>query len=297
MSQLIGYNVVSRNIRISHLRIGSKSPVRLMVAFNLSPESFYAKSIIRSNNRYSIEQQFKNYVSEGAEIIDLGLKSSAPLDLYGRPTQISPQEEIERLKIAMDVYHELQLASRILLSIDTQSAVVAEYALKRGADIINDISGLLQDSQLAQVIAEHNAGIIIMASQTGQPGDVYQTHDIIKALYSSSNIAIEAGIDQNNIIVDPGIGGWIPERNPDHDYQIIIDLPVIKKDISYPMLIALSRKSFIGKILKLPPHECLYGSLAATTIAVLNGANIIRTHDIRATLDAVRIAEVFEKKK
>jgi dihydropteroate synthase len=263
-----------------------------MVAFNLSPESFYAGSVIRSDNRFSLEQQMQVFAAEGAEIFDFGPKSSAPFDLYGRPTQISPQEEIERLKLVFDIYQELSLSSHSLVSVDTQNNVVAEYALKREADIINDISGLQQDPDLAKIIADYDAGVILMAAKS-QPGDVYKIPEVIDVLQHSSNQAIKAGIKKEKIIIDPGIGGWIPERTHDDDFQLIAKLPYIKTKLKFPTLIALSRKSFIGKILKLPAQERLFGSLGATTVAVLQGADIIRTHDIRETRDTVKIAEQF----
>lgn len=283
------------DFKINNLTFGDQKPVRLMVAFNLSPESFYSGSVVQLDNKYLLEKQFYNCIEEGADIFDFGAKSSAPYDLYGRSTQISSEEEISRLKIVLETFKDLNLAEKALVSIDTQSAQVAEYVLKMESDIINDISGLQHDKKLSKVIADHNAGVVIMASKNGLPGDVHKTKEIIFALKNCIDDALSTGINNQKIIVDPGVGAWTNDRTPVDDYNIINDLPEIKSNLPYPLLIALSRKSFIGKILNLPPNERLYGTLAATSIAILRGANIIRTHDVRETFDVIKIAQEFLK--
>lgn len=278
-------------VQIKNLTIGDQEPVRLMATFNLSQESFYKGSVVTFNNTDQLTKRITTLLDQGTEIFDLGPKSSAPTDIYGNETAISEQEEINRIKPALNMIRDLD--QKVLISIDTQSSLVAEYALSHGADIINDISGLKFDNKLAKVVGDHAAFAILMACEK-QPGDVYEKQSVITALQSSFKLAQEY-IPHNHLIIDPGIGGWVPHRTPEHDFQLILDTPAIKEQLSSPALLALSRKSFIGKTLNLPPNERLAGSLSATAIGVLHGANIIRTHDIKETKEAIIIAEKFKK--
>lgn len=278
-------------IKIKQITIGDDKPVRLMAAINLSQESFYKGSIVNFSNEKELEKKFLHFLEQGAEIFDLGPKSTAPTNIYGTETVISPQEEIKRIQPSLNVLRNID--SDIIISVDTQSSKVAEYALNKGADIINDISGLKLDKNMINVLADHSAFVIVMATNHN-PGDVYKKDEVIKALSSSIQKAQEF-IPKRNIIIDPGIGGWVPERTPEDDFKLILDTPQIKQQLQVPALIALSRKSFIGKTLNLPPNERLYGSISATAISVLNGANIIRTHDVRETKEAIIIAEKFKE--
>ena len=277
--------------RIRKLVIGDQEPVKLMAAINLSQESFYKGSVINFNDESELMKKFTNLIDQGTDIIDLGPKSTAPINIYGKDTAISVQEEINRIKLPLQILHNL--SDEIVISVDTQSSEVADYALKHGTDIINDISGLKLDSKMSKVIGDYSACTIVMATDK-KPGDVVGKKNVIRALEGSLSIAKDY-IRKENIIIDPGIGGWIPERTPEDDFQLILDTPAIKEYLQCPALIALSRKSFIGKTLNLQPSERLYGSLSATAISVLYGANIIRTHDIRETREAIIIAEKFKK--
>jgi dihydropteroate synthase len=274
----------SSAINLFGLEIGINVPVRLMGVLNLSPESFYRGSIVQTYE--STKARMLRFIDDGAEILDLGPKSTAPIDIYGQPNYISSKEEIERLKIPLEVYNDLN--SKVLLSIDTQSSEVAEYGLSMGAHIINDISGF-KDKKILDFIHSYNAGAVIMPAKE-KPGDIFRVTEIKRSLQDSLKLAEMKGINPSKIILDPGIGGWVPERKPDDDYNILKQLEKIRID-SLPILVAISRKSFIGATLSAPPEERLHGSIAATAISVVNGANIIRTHDVRATKDAIRIAE------
>ena len=280
------------NIRIKNFDIGDIYPTRIMAAINLSTESFYKKSVVSPVEENEIRERIFSVVEQKAEFIDLGPQSSAPASLYNQETKISPSEEINRIKKPLEIIKELNLKQ--IISIDTQSALVADYALSNGADVINDISGLKFDSNLAKTIANYSAFVICMACDKN-PGDIFKTDEVINSLSQSKNIAINAGINDKKILIDPGIGGWTPQRTPQDDYKLILDTQKIKNNLHLPSLLALSRKSFIGKILNLKPEERLYGSLSATAISILYGANIIRTHDIKETKEAVLIAEEFKK--
>ena len=280
-------------VKIKNLTIGENQPVRLMAAVNLSQESFYKGSIVHYNEEKELETLFINLLDQGTEIIDFGPKSSAPKDIYGRETNISPSEEIKRLEMPLKILRDIN--QDVLISIDTQSSLVADFAFSKGADIINDISGLTGDKKLIEVIGDNSGYVIIMACKN-KPGDVFRKKKVIDALETSIK-GTEKFIERDHVIIDPGIGGWIPERGPKDDFQLIMDTPDIKEKLGCPALIALSRKSFIGKTLDLPPEKRLSGSLAATAISVLHGADIIRTHDIVETKEAIIIAEMFKKLK
>ncbi len=278
-------------VKIKHLTIGDKEPVRLMAAINLSQESFYKESVVNFSDEKALENKFINFLKQGTEIFDLGAKSTAPSNIYGTEAVISAQEEIARIKKPLKILNDLN--SDVIISIDTQSSEVAEYALQHGADLINDISGLKLDKKMVNVIGDYSAFVIVMTTDK-VPGDVYKKNDVIKAL-NFSIVKAQEFIPKRNIIIDPGIGYWIPERTPEDDFQLILDTPQIKEQLQTPALIALSRKSFIGKTLNLPPNERLNGSISATAISILYGANIIRTHDVRETKEAILIAEEFKK--
>lgn len=267
------------------LKIGPSEPVRLMGVLNLSPESFYKPSIV--SNYDSVQVQVLRFQNDGAEILDLGPKSTAPIDIYGKPTSITPEVEIKRLKEPLKAILDLNI--KPILSIDTQSAKVAEYALKNGCQIVNDISGF-HDPAMVDVISEYDAGAVIMPAKD-RPGDVFTIPDIILSLKNSLQKAEKKGIDLTKIILDPGIGGWISTRKPQNDFDLIRNLKQLRTIGEHCILVAVSRKSFIGAVLTAPPEERLYGSLAATAVAIINGADIVRTHDVRPTKDVLRITE------
>lgn len=274
------------------ISLGDKFPTRIMAAINLSSESFFKASYCSPFAKDALLKRFQQVLAEGCEFIDLGPKSTAPMNIYGENTEISPKEEIKRLTIPLQLLQKE--FPHVLISIDTQSSEVADFSISHGADIINDISGLKKDRKMASVISDANASIILMACQN-KPGDVFKTEDVIRALILSKEIALNAGISEKNLILDPGIGGWVAERSPKDDFRLIIETPVIKKALNLPALIALSRKSFIGKTLNIAPSERLAGSIAATSISTFYGADIIRTHDVIETKHAIIIAEELNK--
>ena len=269
------------------LKIGPSEPVRVMGVLNLSPESFYQPSVVM--NYDTVQAKALRFQNEGADLLDLGSKSTAPVDIYGKPNNITPEEEIKRLETPLKAITDLN--TKLILSVDTQSAKVAEYALKNGCKIVNDISGF-HDPAMVNVIAEYGAAAVIMPAKE-HPGDVFTLPDILTALRDSIQKAEKKNIDLSKIILDPGIGGWVSTRRPQHDFDLIKNLKHLRSLGEYCILVAISRKSFIGVILAAPPEERLYGSLAATTVAILNGADIVRTHDVRPTKDTLRIAEKF----
>lgn len=273
-----------KTIEINGLKIGPNEPVVIQGVINLSPESFYKGSI--KTGPGIILQTALRQVKNGADIVDIGAKSTAPY----LETQISPEEEIKR---ALDGLRIIIDEIKKPISIDTTRSEVARAAIEQGAKMVNDISGLNDDPKLADVVAEFNVPIILGASNINR-FDGNPTERVIKALEDSVKKALNAGIKPDKIIIDPDIGFHRIEDFKWYkiDAHLLMNIPLIIKRLNHPICIGLSRKSFIGHILKIKdPKERLYGSLGATSIAVLHGANIIRTHDVKETLESIRIIE------
>jgi dihydropteroate synthase len=177
------------------------------------------------------------------------------------------------------------------ISVDTQRAEVAEAALKVGVQIINDVSGLKADTRMPKVLADFGCSTILMASRQ-KPGDVETIEEIKRELVKSLRICGHHEVDFKKIVIDPGIGFG---KEAKQDIRILANLNKLT-ELSHPICVAVSRKSFIGKLLDLPdPADRISGSLAATSIAVLNGADVIRTHDPKETLPAIRMAEAIRR--
>lgn len=283
------------NGKLGEITVGDNEKTRIMGVINLSPTSFFKGSIKQSKRE--IECQLLKMSEVDADFIDIGTISSAPAFLYNQQEELSSQKEIERLSKFFSVYNEMGL--KIEISVDTQSSKTADYALSHGATIINDISGFKSDIELPRIIADHDASAVIMSCKEN-PGDVFLIPDIINELYRSIELGLKEGINSSKIVIDPGLGGWVSQRKESHDFMIIKQLNKFRK-LKHCILIGISRKSFIGKILAIsseqnvPPEKRLWGSLAATAIAVLNGAHIVRTHDVQATKDTCIIARYLKE--
>ncbi len=260
---------------------------RVMGVINVSPESFFKGSISQREDEL-IETALK-MLEEGASFIDIGAKSTAPY----LENQIPVEEEIRRALWALSILRD---NVDVPISIDTTNAKVAEEAIKVGADIINDISGLKGDPKMVEVAREYNVPLILCAHK-----DVKDfsdpIHEVINALQESLQIAYKNNIEKEKIAIDPAIGFLRPKYPPwyEWDSKVIANLNLLKV-FGLPILVGVSRKSFIGAITgRRDPIERLAGSLGATAIAVWNGANIIRTHDIKETLDAIKIAHFIKR--
>jgi len=266
--------------------IDLKEP-RIMGVINVSPESFY-KGSVKQDEKELIETALR-MIEDGASFIDVGAKSTAPY----LKTQIPVEEEIRRAVWAISTLRDYV---DVPISIDTTNAKVAEEAIRAGADIINDVSGLKGDANMVKVAVEYDVPIIICAH--GEVRDFMDpVHTVINLLQESLQIAYKNGIEKENIAIDPAIGFLRPNYPPwfEWDSRVIANLNMLKM-FGLPILVGISRKSFIGAITgRKDPNERLPGSLAATAIAVWNGANIIRTHDVKETLDAVRVVWFIKK--
>lgn len=260
---------------------------RFMGIINISSDSFYKKS--RCHSTEEVMTTARKMISEGADFLDLGAESSRP---GSKP--ISEQEEIDNLAPVISL---LVKEIDIPISVDTYKPVVAKVALQAGAKIINDITGLQKSPAMADVISNFNAGVIIMHMQgsplTMQENPSYKNvvEEVKEFLAESVKISEAAGISSDQIAIDPGIGFG---KNQKHNLEILNGLERLT-ELDKPVLLGVSRKSFIGNILNLPPEERLEGSLAASVIGVCKGVSIMRTHDVKATRNAVKVAEAIIK--
>ena len=281
--------------QIGNVGVGGKNPVRIMSILNTSPESFYKKSI--NTTKTDIKNYVKQMESEGADFIDIGGMSTAPY----LSTTISEKVESKRI---LDAIKIIQNVSNLPISIDTCRAKVARDALEHGADIINDISGLKYDEKMPEVISKFMPSLILCAYD---PKTVFgNTVSTTKKLFQESlKIAKKSHIPYKKIVLDPAIGFFrkssqgpfftkIKSDWVERDLSIIKNLNSIKQ--SYPILISVSNKSFLGNLLgKENPSDRLFGSIAAEAISVINGADIIRTHNVEATKAAITIASKLSK--
>lgn len=267
-----------------------------MGIINISPESFFKGSIKQGYEQ--IVDTARKMEEYGANIIDLGAMSTAPY----LNTMISIEEEIARLNVGVKAVREA--CPDIVISVDTPRSAVAREALRLEADMINDVTGLKYDDDMANVIKEYDAYALLSAySKIRIEGSI---EDTIKALNESIRLAIEEGIDSDKIIVDPSIGFFREQgKNPfftriEKDW-FTRDLTTIKhleelKILNKPICVSVSRKSFIGKVLAIEdPSERLLGSISAEAIAVMNGADIIRTHNVYESMQAIKVAEAIRK--
>ncbi|HEY7647676.1 MAG TPA: dihydropteroate synthase [Methylomirabilota bacterium] len=253
-----------------------------MGALNVSPESFYGGSVHRDSS--ALLEAGLAMVAEGAAFVDVGARSTAPY----LPTQISEEEESERLGAAVAA-----LAGKLSVpvSADTTRARVARVALDAGARIVNDVSGL-RDPEMGRLARERGASVVLMASpdgtSLGQP-----LASVLRLLTGALERARAAGVPEAQVVLDPGIGFFRQAPVPWDEWDIAVlgGLGALAR-LGRPLAVGLSRKSFLGAVTgRAEPAERLAGSLAATAVAVLNGAALIRTHDVAETLDAVRVAE------
>lgn len=269
---------------MKHLKLGPDQPVQVMGVINLSPESFYQGSYVPGDLVVEIARRM---VEDGAQILDIGARSTAPGVM-----PISRQEERKRLiPVLKDLIGNVDCA----ISIDTMFSDIAEEALNLGADIINDISGLHADERMVEVVADFACPVVLMASEN-RPGDVIGIDAVLRALERIIAFAESKGISPTKIIIDPGVGRWVPEKAALYDLELLDQFERLQI-FGKPILAAVSRKSFIGALLNEPPDKRLFGSLAATALAVYKGATIIRTHDIKETCDVVRVAEAIKPKR
>ncbi len=286
---LINYDRKYKKIRINGRDFDFNNKSYVMGILNLTPDSFSD-----GGAHFDVEaalKRAKQMVAEGADIIDVGAESTRPGADY-----VSEEEELSRiLPVVSRLLEELDVP----ISIDTYKARVAEECLKLGVHIINDISGLKADKRMAEVVSDYDAICILMhmrdTPKTMQKNLEYEdlVDDLISELQDSIRIAKLAGIKDDKIILDPGIGF---AKKQEHNLEIIKRLNEFKS-LGYPILIGASRKTFIGNILDVGVDKRLEGSLAVAAISAYNGASILRVHDVVETVKVLRITDAINNSK
>ncbi|MEK6673112.1 MAG: dihydropteroate synthase [Nitrospirota bacterium] len=262
----------------------------IMGVLNVTPDSFSDGGLYYHRD-VAVEHALR-LADEGADIIDIGGESTRP-----GSEPVSLDEEIRR---TIPVIEILAKKVNIPISIDTYKPAVAERALGAGASIVNDISGLRSDPEMPKVVARYKVPVVIMHIK-GKPKDmqvnpVYEAliPEIMDYLRGSIRLAVESGIKEDMIIIDPGIGFG---KTFDHNLEILKNLNEFAL-LGKPLLAGPSRKAFIGKILgDLPASERFEGTAAAVAIAVMNGANIIRVHDVKEMVRVARVADAVKREK
>jgi dihydropteroate synthase len=262
--------------------------VAVVGALNVSPESFYAGSVVTRGEQ--LLRAASAMARAGAAIIDVGAMSTAPY----RVTRISEAEEAERLGAAVGL-----LAGKLDLpiSVDTSRSLPARAALEAGARIVNDVTGLTGDRELAGVVAGAGAGLIAMASERGASAAGDPVEVVLARLGESLELARRAGIPASSIAVDPGIGFFRGGGVVWHEWDCAVLARLGRlRALGRPICVGVSRKSFIGAITgETDPGRRLPGSLAAAAAAVLGGAHLVRAHDVAETAQAVRVAEAVRR--
>ena len=273
----------------------------IMGIINITPDSFSGDGLLDEENvKNAAVEKAAVFIKEGVDILDVGGESTRPgADFVGE------EEEISRVGPVIETIRANY--PRVLISVDTYKANVAREAIRVGADWINDVWGLRGDPEMGSVAAEYQAPVILMHNRlkSGSPqieeglggryvGTEYQDLilDIRSELIESVSLAHQAGIKDENIILDPGIGfGKTVAQN----LELLDRLDEIKS-LGYPMLVGPSRKSFIGYTLDLPPEERIEGTAAAVALAIDRGADIIRVHDVRVMTRAARMTDAIARR-
>jgi len=256
----------------------------VMGILNVTPDSVYAGT--RKPSAEEAVEHGKKLAEDGADILDVGGESTRP-----GSDPVSVEEELSRV---IPVIEELSAEVSAPISVDSYKVDVVEKALKSGASMINDVYGL-RTPGMAELVARADVPVIIMHMK-GTPKNMQENPtygDVvgeIKEFFTERiEVAQAAGVKKEKIILDPGIGFG---KTLEHNLEIIRRLAEFR-DMGYPILVGPSRKSFIGAILDLPPEQRLYGTLSATAVAIANGADIVRVHDVAEVVQAGRVADAI----
>lgn len=228
--------------------------------------------------------QAERMIAEGADLIDIGAESTRP---YGGAQAVSAEQEMERLRPVLAQV----IALGVPVSIDSMKAEVTAFALDAGAVVANDVWGLQRDGAMAALVAARNVPIIVMHNRDRADPAIDIMRDIADFFARSLDIAARAGIPAENIVLDPGIGFG---KTAEQSMMALARLAELKA-FGLPLLVGASRKRFIASVVPSEPGERLGGSIAAHLIAAQNGADIIRTHDVAETVQALRVAAAIEE--
>lgn len=265
-------------MKIGNKEFDTTNQTYVVGILNVTPDSFSDGG--RFYKPESALVRAKWMVEEGASIIDIGGESTRP-----GHEQISVQEEIERV---LPVIEKIKARLDVPVSIDTYKSEVAKEALKAGADMINDIWGLKYDGKMADVIAEYNVPCILMHNRNNTEYEDFM-QNVFDDVKESVALAKKAGIHEDNIILDPGIGFA-------KTYEMNLEILRYMEDFhqfGYPMMLASSRKSVIGNTLNLPVNERVEGTLVTTVMAVMKRYSFVRVHDIKENLRAIKMTQAI----
>lgn len=273
----------------------------LMGIINVTPDSFSGDGLLREQEEFvsAAVAQGERQVREGADLLDVGGESTRP-----GSEPVALEDELRRV---IPVVRALAAKVPVPISIDTYKAEVARRALDAGASLVNDVWGLRMDPEMAGVVAERRAALVVMHNRS-RPKDAAQEKrlggryigvsykelllDIMRELQGSVEMALEAGVSSDRIIVDPGIGfGKTVEQN----LELLDRLGEIKA-LGRPILVGPSRKSFVGYTLDLPPDQRVEGTASAVTLAIDRGADIVRVHDVAAMTRVIRFADAVVRR-
>ena len=285
--------------KLGNLVVGKKNEITIMGILNISPESFYKKSI--KSTKSEISKYLSDMEENGANIVDIGGMSTAPY----LKTIVSEKIESERITKTIKIIQNL---SDIPISVDTCRASVAKDALELGINVINDISGLKYDKNMPKIIEKYNPSVILCpySKQLVKGNSISVTKNLLN---ESIMIAKNAKISKDKIVVDPAIGFFrrssdvknkLPYTKIDSDWaqrdvEIIKKLKLLKTN--FPILVSISNKSFIGKLLgKENPADRNIGTAIAEMLSIINGASIIRTHNPQITSDVIKLTKSLIKK-
>ena len=265
-------------MRIGNKEFDTKNQTYIMGILNVTPDSFSdgGKYINKESALVHVEEMIKN----GADIIDIGGESTRP-----NYVKISDNEEIERV---IPIIETIKEHFEIVVSLDTYKGNVAREGAKAGVDLINDIWGLKYDEKMAKIIAENHLACCLMHNRENM---IYHSYledvetDLAKTIY----LAKKAGIDDEQIILDPGVGF---AKTYEQNLQIINCLEQLKY-LGYPILLGTSRKSVIGHTLEVPANERMIGTVVTSVIGVLKGCSFLRVHDVKENVQAVKMAKAI----
>ena len=261
--------------------------MRVMGILNVTPDSFYAGSRVDID---TVVKKAGEMLAQGADILDIGGESTRP-----GSDSVSQEEEARRILPAIEAIRKTY--PQVIMSVDTYRAEVAEAAIMRGADIINDISAMEADKNMIRTVIRMNAPIILMHMR-GTPKNMQSNceykdvvSEVATYLYDRAKLLAERGIGKDKIILDPGIGF---AKNVEQNLLLMRDLETLTS-FGYPVLLATSRKSTIGKVLgDIPAEERLAGTIATSCQAVYAGAQMVRVHDVKENVDAIRMLEAIK---
>lgn len=250
----------------------------VMGILNVTPDSFSDGG--KWNNLEAAREHTARMIEEGASIIDIGGESTRPGHV-----QISDQEEIDRV---LPVIEMVKSSFDIPVSIDSYKSQVVEAALKAGADLVNDIWGLKYDRKVAELIARYQVPCCLMHNREKAEYENF-VEDMCRDLRDSLAIARSVGIPDDKIILDPGVGFG---KTYEHNLTAVWHLERLV-ELGYPVLLATSRKGFIGRTLDLPTDQRVEGTMVTTVIGVEKGASFVRVHDVKENLRAIRMTQAI----